>query len=866
MLVALPEAHALTAAAVAAARDVEPARGLTTTEVRARAATAGPNELEPARRGSVLGMIVESATEPFILLLLAAGVGAILLGEVRDGLLVLVGLVPIIGADVVTEYRGERALEALRDASAPRATVRRDGAVGEVAAAHLVPGDIVLLRAGDIVPADLRLLSADRLLLDRSALTGESVPEPGAVVPDAPDTPLAERRSMAYAGSPVLGGRAEGVVVAIGSGTEVGRIASGLTATERRRSPLQSELDRLVRLLLVVAIALIVIVTGLGFLRGQPAGANVLAGISAAIAAIPEEPPILLAVILGLGAYRLLRRGVLVRRLNAEETLGAVDLIVTDKTGTLTRNRLEVATLRTLAGPTTDRAARRSILADAVRAEDDAWFSASGVVPGSFTRALLVGLADLDPRGLDPRGLDLLGFDPAVLDPAVLDPADLVDATPVSDDRRYARTVTRDGIVRLLGAPEAVLAACLAGDADRAAWHALIEDHARSGERVVGLAIGRIDATDSVAGRPSMVALIGFADPLREGIREAFATAAQAGIATIVVTGDHPATAAAIAGQAGLHDEDAAVALGDELAALDDAALTARLPFLRVIARSTPDGKERLVRLAHAAGRTVAVTGDGVNDAPALNRADVAVAMGSGTAVAKGASDLVLGDDSFATLLFGLREGRRIVDNVQKGLVFLVSTHIALLGFILIATLAGFGQPLLPLQILWLELFIDLATSIAFEREPEEPDLMRRPPRQRGVPLLDNGLLARIVVAGSFSAVAALAIMLAAPGTPEHVRWLAYTSLVVAQVVRAYANRSLATPLHRLSRNGLLLGAVGLVIVSTAVIPYLPPLAEAFRATPLDAGEWLVVALIAITPALLAEVVRTVRPGTRWVA
>ncbi len=280
MLVALPEAHALTAAAVAAARDVEPARGLTTTEVRARAATGGPNELEPARRGSVLGMIVESATEPFVLLLLAAGVGAILLGEVRDGLLVLAGLVPIIGADVVTEYRGERALEALRDASAPRATVRRDGAVGEVAAAHLVPGDIVLLRAGDIVPADLRLLSADRLLLDRSALTGESVPEPGAVVPDAPDTPLAERRSMAYAGSPVLGGRAEGVVVAIGSGTEVGRIASGLTATERRRSPLQSELDRLVRLLLVVAIALIVIVTGLGFLRGQPAGANVLAAIA----------------------------------------------------------------------------------------------------------------------------------------------------------------------------------------------------------------------------------------------------------------------------------------------------------------------------------------------------------------------------------------------------------------------------------------------------------------------------------------------------------------------------------------------------------------------------------------------------------
>lgn len=841
--------HALTAEAIAAALDVEPARGLARDDVATRAAAAGPNELEPAKRESVLGMMVEAATEPFVLLLLAAGVGAVLLGEVRDGLFVLIGLIPIIGADVVTEYRGERALEALREAAAPRATVRRDDVVEGIAAAGLVPGDIVLLRAGDLVPADLRLRSVDRLLLDRSALTGESVPEPGAVAPDAPDTPLAERRSMAYAGSPVVGGRAEGVVVAIGADTEVGRIAGGLAATERRRSPLQAELDRLVRILLVVAIGLIVIVTSLGFLRGQPAGANLLAGISAAIAAIPEEPPILLAVILGLGAYRLLKRGVLVRRLNAEETLGAVDLIVTDKTGTLTRNRLDVATVRTLDGVVPVGAARHAILADALRAEDDAWARGSGAVPGSFTRALVSALDGV--VGADrPTG----GGAPD------LDPADLVEAEPVSDDRRFARTVTRDGIVRLLGAPEAVLAAAGSSTEVHAAWHALIEAHASSGERVVGLAIA--PSTDAP---PVMTALVGFADPLRDGIREAFQTASTAGIATIVVTGDHPATAAAIAAAAGLHDGDAVVALGDELTRLDDAALTERIPSLHVIARSTPEGKERLVRLARAAGRTVAVTGDGVNDAPALNRADVAVAMGSGTAVAKGASDLVLGDDSFATLLFGLAEGRRIVDNVQKGLVFLVSTHVALLGFILIATLAGFNQPLLPLQILWLELFIDLSTSIAFEREAPEPDLMRRPPRRRGVPLLDDGLLARIAVAGGISAFAALGIMLWAPGTPEHVRWFAYTSLVVSQVVRAYANRSLATPVHRLARNGFLLAAVSLVIATTILIPFVPPLAEAFRATPLDAGEWLVVAIIALVPAVVAEAIRSVW-HTRWVA
>ena len=261
----------------------------------------------------------------------------------------------------------------------------------------------------------------------------------------------------------------------------------------------------------------------------------------------------------------------------------------------------------------------------------------------------------------------------------------------------------------------------------------------------------------------------------------------------------------------------------------------------------------------------MAVTGDGVNDAPALHRADVAVAMGSGTGVAKEAADLVLGDDSFATLMYGLGEGRRIVDNVQKGLVFLLSTHVAFLGFILIATLYGFGQPLLPLQILWMELFIDTSTSVAFELEKAEPDLMRRPPRPRGVPLLTNGLLGRIVVAGSYSAVAALVVMATHPGTAEHARWLAYTSLVVAQAVRANANRSVREPIHRLPVNWFLLGAAIIVIVVQAIIPFVPFLATIFHATPLDLGDWAIVAVIALLPAILAETMRTLT-GRTWVA
>jgi P-type Ca2+ transporter type 2C len=839
-LTVLVDPHASPAGDVALRLGVDPAVGLTEVEAERRAHVTGPNVLEAERGRPVWRMVLEAATEPFVLLLLAAGALAIALGEVRDGALVLLALLPIVGADVVTEYRGERALEALRAASAPASRVRRDGTVVDIATAELVPGEIVLLRTGDVVPADLRLWRADGLLVDRSALTGESVPERGRVAPDTGETGLASRRSIAYAGTCIVGGRGEGIVVAIGAGTEVGRIAGSLARRERRRSPVQLELDRLVRILLGAALALIAFVTIAGFVRGRTLAENLLAGISAAIAAIPEEPPVLLAVVLGLGAYRLLRRGVLVRRLNAEETLGAVDLIVTDKTGTLTRNRLEVASLCDRDGPIEEADRRRALLVDALRAEDDAWHLDDGVVPGSFTAA--IGRAIAVDGG-----------------PVLLSPVDLIEAVAAGDGSPIARTrARRDGRIEelALGAPEAVLALTETGPGE--GWSAAVEAGAEAGERLVLLA-GRSDD-----GPWQVRALIGFADPLREGVGEALGTARRAGIQTLVVTGDHPRTAAAIARAAGL-DFDR-VLTGEQLAGWSDDRLARELGDLHIVARSTPDQKERIVHAAKEDGRIVAVTGDGVNDAPALHGADIAVAMGSGTAVAREASDLVLGDDSFATLMYGVAEGRRIVDNIQKGLVFLVSTHVALLGFLLIATLAGFDQPLLPIQILWLELFIDLSTSIAFEREPPEPDLMTRPPRPAGRPLLDNGLLVRLTIAGGYSAVAALFLMANHGGSFEHARWFAYTALVVGQAVRAYANRSIRNPVHRLRTNGFLALTCLLVIAVQALIPYVPPLADTFRATPLQPFDWVLVAAVAILPALLAEMIRTFRPGSRWVA
>jgi Ca2+-transporting ATPase len=832
--------------AVAAELQVDPDVGLSTAEAERRAVAGGSNILDTSGQRPLWRMLIDAAIEPFIILLAVAGLAAIAVGEVRDGILILVGLGPIVGADVVTEYRGERALEELRNASAPVARVRRDGAVRAVPAAQVVVGDVVLLQGGDVVPADIRISHADRLLLDRGVLTGESIPEEGRVEPDLPDAPQLARRSIAYSGTSVVGGRGEGIAVAIGRATEFGKIAATLATTMKRRSPLQRELDRLVKLLLVVAIGLIAVTTGLGFLRGHPLGENILAGISAAIAAIPEEPPVLLAVVLGLGAYRLLRRGVLVRRLNAEETLGAVDLIVTDKTGTLTQNRLVVASVRTLDGDLEDGPGRGRLLIDALRAEEDAW-RGEEISVGSFTRALRAGISETGGS-------------------AELDQTSLIEARAPSEALPFSRTVAkRDGHVEelALGAPEVILDQ-VDGEAlapgERAGWATLIETSAATGERLVALA-RRVDG-----GMWRMSAIIGFADPIRAGIADAMITARSAGIQVIVVTGDHPRTAATIAREATLSAD--LVVTGEDLAGWSDEQLAARLAGLHIVARSTPDQKLRLVQSARRDHRIVAVTGDGVNDAPALHGADVAVAMGSGTAVAREASDLVLGDDSFATLMFGLAEGRRIVDNVQKGLVFLLSTHVAFLGFILISTIfVTERQVLVPIQILWMELFIDLTASIAFEREPSEPDLMDRPPRRATQPLLSLPILWRIVLAGSFTAIAALVVMLNHDGGFEHSAWLAYTILVVSQCVRAYWNRSVHQPIHRLGRNGFLLAVSLAAVFIQVVIPYVPPLADAFRATTLDLGDWIVVGLIAFAPAAVAETVRSHAPGrATWVA
>ena len=575
------DAHALTAIDLSGRLDVDPTIGLNLVEAARRLAVLGANELEPVEHPSLVRIVWRGATEPFILLLVLAGALAIALGHVTDGAFVLLMVGPIVGAGVVTEFRSERALETLRAATAPIARVRREADVSEVASTSLVLGDVVLLRVGDVVPADLRLWRVEGLTFDRSALTGKSLPEPGSIEADLRASVLADRHAIAYAGTSVVGGRGEGIVVATGLASEFGRISRALAGTERRRSPLQRELDRLVRILVFVAIGLIAIVTGLGFYRGNPFGENLMAGVSAAIAAIPEEPPALLAVILGLGAYRLLRRGVLVRRLNAQETLGAVDLILTDKTGTLTENRLALTNLRTPAGPVESTGERRAIVDAAIRAEEDAWSIASGARPGSFTRSLMTAA----PRSSAPPSTST--------PPTCSPPSRSTAATPIRSPARAATTASRSS-------PWARRRSCsgspIGWSPPRARPGTSSSSRgAAAGERLLLLARRR----EGDAWRPW--SLVGFADRLRSGIGEAMALAAGAGIQTIVVTGDHPRTAAAIAASAGLGNQR--VISGEDLASWDDDRLAQELPDVHIVARAAPGG-QAAHRRCRAAGQS----------------------------------------------------------------------------------------------------------------------------------------------------------------------------------------------------------------------------------------------------------------------
>ncbi|MCU0621930.1 MAG: HAD-IC family P-type ATPase, partial [Gemmatimonadales bacterium] len=723
--------HALDVAEVVARLDTSLASGLDAETAARRLAQHGPNALPGGEQRGTAAILGAQLTNVMVALLLAAALVANLLGDMADAVAILVILVLNAVLGFVQEYRAERAVERLRALGAPQARIRRDGQTAAVPVDNLVPGDVVLLEAGAVVPADLRLVEAPLLRLDESPLTGESEPVLKQVAPlPGADLMVADRLNMAYRGTRATYGRGTGVVVATGRGTELGRIAQLLASAERPATPLQRRLDALGQRLATVGAGLCLVVLLAGLSRGESLTTMLLTALSLAVAAIPEALPAVVTMALALGARRMAHRKALVRRLTAAETLGSVSCICSDKTGTLTENRMRMevwwspATVARGAEPPGALLRAIALCNDAERRDD-------GGVEGDPTETALL------------EGAVAHGADPVALARALPRVAEL----PFSASRARMTTLHRDGgsiVAFTKGAPEAVLPRCSSmatppgrGTLDPARIVSEVDRLATAGFRVLAVAtrtlpampVGELD--ERVERDLHFLGLVALRDPPRAEAREALETCRAAGIAVVMMTGDHPGTARAVARDLGLLNLGGRVMTGAELESMDDASLQRELLSVRVLARCAPEQKLRLVTALQARGDLVAMTGDGVNDAPALHQANVGVAMGrGGTDVAREAADLVLLDDNFATIVAAVREGRRIYDNVRRFVRYILAGNVGELLTMLGAPLLGLPLPLLAIQILWVNLVTDGLPALALAFEKAEPDVMARPPRR----------------------------------------------------------------------------------------------------------------------------------------
>ncbi|MBL8350746.1 MAG: cation-translocating P-type ATPase [Burkholderiaceae bacterium] len=820
--------------------------GLSAEQAAARLAADGPNELPGGQRRTLLSIAADTLREPMFLLLLAAAALYLVFGDWQEGSTLLGFVVVTLGLTLYQEGRTERAIEALRDLTSPRALVVRDGRPQRIAGRDVVRGDLLLLREGDRVPADAWLVSADGLRCDESLLTGEAVPvgkrtasagemagladlaEPAAAPASGERSrvrPGGDELALVYAGTLIVQGHAVARVSATGARSEIGRIGAALAMVGAEPSPLQLQTATLVRYLALLALALsLALVAVHGLVRGDWLQA-LLAGIALAMAMLPEEYPVVLTVFPALGARRLSREGVLTRRINAIETLGATTVLCSDKTGTLTENRMTVTQL----------AAGGAALGSRL----DLAASQPGSLPEAFHRlveySILASVADpFDPmeqafHRLGERFLadtEHLHRDWRLLQTYALSPA-LRAMSHV-----WAASAGDTQTVAAKGAPEAVIDLCHLDPGQKRHIMDLVDELAAAGLRVLAVASGSFEGQDWPASEHDFdfdfVGLLGLADPIRPQVPAAIAECRAAGIRVVMITGDHPVTARAIARQAGLAESERDVLSGDELALLGDEALRDRMAGISVCARIAPEQKLRIVQALKARGDIVAMTGDGVNDAPALRAAHVGVAMGSrGTDVARESASLVLVDDDFAAIVRAVRLGRRIFDNLRKAMSYVLAVHVPIAGMALLPVLLGWPALLYPMHIALLQLIIDPACSIAFESEPAESDLMRRPPRDAGAPLFDGATLWLALVQGLGVLAAALgAFAWAAARHPEaEARAFAFATLVIGNLASILSNRSdtgslwatLRTPNRTLWR---VVGLACVLLLSALQVPW----------------------------------------------
>ena len=882
--------HAVDAAEVARELESDQVRGLDGPEARARLARSGPNELRAGEGVRAWRILLGQLTSPILLLLAGAGVLSAALGDVAEALVIFVVVLLNAGIGFRQEHRAAHAIASLRAMATPTVKVLRDGRPLQIPARDVVPGDVALLEAGAHVPADGRVTEARALRVDESALTGESAPVDKQVEPVAASTPLAERASMAYSGTSVTAGRGRLLVDATGMATELGHVAGLLDGADPGHTPLQLRLETLVHRLALAAGAIVLVVFGLGLLRGEDLETLLLTGVSLAVAAVPESLPAVVTITLAIGAQRMLARQALIRRLYAVETLGSVTTICSDKTGTLTQNRMTVVVLDAAgnrcdvgAGPDDLEAQHPPLLLLAGAALcNDTVVAEDGSLLGDPTETALVAVAHryalskLELDGALPRTFEL-PFDSArkrmttvhavpsggdVASPALRAVVDAL-AEPAGDADRVGFTKGAvDGLLSRCTTVSVAGAVVELDDDLRRRAHAAADDLAAGGVRVLGVAMRywrSCDVTstgDALERDLTFVGLQGMVDPARPEVRDAVATCKRAGIRALMITGDHPLTAAAIGRDLGLAEDCARVVTGADLSLLDDDELDATVREASIYARVSPEHKIRIVEALQRQGHVVAMTGDGVNDAPALKQADIGVAMGiTGTDVTKDAADMVLRDDNFATIIGAIREGRVVFDNIRKYIRNILSGNVAEVSVMVLAPLAGMPLALLPLQILWLNLVTDGLPAMALAVESPEPGVMRRAPTPLRESLLGADGGRRIVVRG-----AALTVLTLVPayllwhGGDDAWQTVLFTSIAFAELAGGFAMRSERVSLRRLGvfTNRALVGAVALTVALQVLLVSVAPLRELLGLRPMSAAHWLLV--IAIALAYLAAV------------
>ena len=830
-------------------------QGLTDAAAKKILADEGPNELPRVRRRSPFKLVFDVLREPMLALLVAGGIVYLLLGSLAEASVLLAFACLSVAITVVQEARTERVLEALRDLTSPRALVIRDGNRQRIAGRDVVRGDMIALAEGDRVPADARLVQRTSISVDESLLTGEAIPVQKQFIPtEGQESPDQDASSRIYSGSLVVSGTTLAEVTATGPRSEIGKIGKTLNMLEAETPHLQRQMRRLVGVFAAVGGAVSLGVVWLYVsLRGDWLE-GILAGIAVGMSMLPEEFPMVLAVFMAMGAWRISKARVLTRRASAIESLGSASVLCTDKTGTLTENRMVIAQLR---------------LADGQSHIIGAHTIGAASLPEPFLKLARAGTAASNPKPFDP-------MEKAFHTLAPLDGDRTLKRSYPIEPNFLAMTqvwLESDQLTAFAkGAPEAVAGLCRMTAAQRAALTVQVDEMASAGLRVLGVAVADAGPDpdpelpdDQTGFQFRFFGLVGLVDPLRASVPAAVAECRAAGIRVIMITGDYPVTAQAIALQAGLSGDT--IIVGDDLETMSDADLALAVKTATVFARTRPEQKLRIVNALKAGGAIVAMTGDGVNDAPSLKSAHIGVAMGGrGTDVAREASSIVLLDDDFGSIVTTVRLGRRIYDNLRKAMSFILAVHVPIAGLALMPLLLGLPILFSPVHIAFLEMIIDPVCALVFEAETEEDDVMKRPPRQKSEPLFSGPTIIWSLAQGLVVFAAAAAVFLLLPDygqSTDQTRALTYVTLVVGIVALIFVNRSFsASILKALSRPNRALTSVLMAVgAMLAVVLLWPPARDLFGFASVSA-KWMAVPLLAGFAVLVT--LEIIKPMWRW--